>query len=336
MRVIGAVALLLTGCVAAMPAHAQSDWDSVTAAAKREGRVVVYNSYVGVPELPAVAKLFEARYGIPVDILDGRPSDIAERVRTEVSANRVNGDLTLMGVSTLSLMSANKLLVPPGELPNWKKLVVSQSMPEDVPIFVSPAGILTSNALVPDDQIPKKWTDLLDPKWKGKIISDQMSASGIGQLFFSVMLDTYGEDFHKKLQAQDLHFSRNLQESARRVARGEFSIFLPLNIATSASLEGLPIKVTIPEPGAPYTPFSLGAFVKAPHPNAARLFMNFYLEDEAQMVYVNSGIAVATGGHADKVPEQRRWSVNAKLLGRAPLDKQNERMKLAAGIYDGK
>ena len=77
-----ALIALLTGL--AVPAHAQdSSWDAVVDAAKKEGKVVVYNMALGAPYFAAVIKSFEAKYGIAVESLDLRASELAERIRTE-------------------------------------------------------------------------------------------------------------------------------------------------------------------------------------------------------------------------------------------------------------
>ena len=101
-------------------------------------------------------------------------------------------------------------------------------------------------------------------------------------------------------------------------------------------LEGLPIKPIVPQEGVAYTPFALAAIRNAPHPDAARLFANFMLEPEAQLVFARDGYPVAIDGLQDRTPEKWRWSVNAKLMGRARLDGQQERLQLAERIYHGK
>ena len=59
-----------------------------SAAAKKEGQVTIYSGFSGAPEPKEIAKQFEARYGIPVRILEGRAGEIQERVRAEVAAGR--------------------------------------------------------------------------------------------------------------------------------------------------------------------------------------------------------------------------------------------------------
>src|SRR5690606_33851868 len=120
-----------------------------------------------------------------------------------------------------------------------------------LPVTGGNFAILVNTNLVPEGDEPKNWTDLADPKWKGKILSDDPRALGAGNVWFSVTYEAYGEDYHKKMAAQNLVISRVFAESNRRIARGEFAIYLPFNISEYQSLKGLPIKPIIPEEGVP-------------------------------------------------------------------------------------
>ena len=149
-------------------------------------------------------------------------------------------------------------------------------------------------------------------------------------------MDTFGVGFHEKLAKQSVVFGPSNRENQRRVARGEYALNMPFVLPLIAESQGLPLKAIVPKEGVPYTPFSVAVIKGAPHPNAARLLVNFFLEPEAQLVYARDGFSIATTGLEDQVPEKWRWSVNAKLMGRARLDVQEERQKLAAKIYEGK
>ncbi len=337
-RAIRAACLALAGFLAPDIASAQpaSDWDAVVAAAKKEGEVVVYSAIAGAPQPPEIGKLFETKYGIRVRVLDGRPTEIHERIRMEKSTNRPGGDLTLNGSTTLVLLKEQGLLGPRPEIPNFGKVVLKPASDEEIPVFVLAYGLVVNPTLVPPDQEPKSWRDLLDPKWKGKILSDDMAATGAAATWFGVMQDAFGTEFHEAFARQNLTFSRQIQDNPRRVARGEFAIYVPLILTFMANNEGLPLKPVIPAEGAAYTPFSLAAIAGAPHPNAARLFANFMLEPEAQLVFARDGYALAVGGLRDRTPEKWRWSVDAKLLGHQKLDGQEERLRLADKIYHGK
>src|ERR1700749_494822 len=83
----------LAGIVAAQAQG--SDWDKVVAAGKKEGKVVLYNSANGASYFTNIIRSFEQKYGITVDSLDLRASELSERIRAEQVAGRYLGDLEL-------------------------------------------------------------------------------------------------------------------------------------------------------------------------------------------------------------------------------------------------
>ena len=100
--VMAALATALAWVAASLPAQAQgSDWDKVVAAGKKEGKVVLYNSANGASYFTNVIKSFEQKYGITVDSLDLRASELTERIRAEQVAGRFLGDLELHSTSTI-------------------------------------------------------------------------------------------------------------------------------------------------------------------------------------------------------------------------------------------
>jgi len=317
-------------------AQTETEWNKVIEAAKGEGNVTVYSAVTGAPQPKAIAKLFEDKYGIRVEILEGRPAEIHERIRMEAGANKAIGDITLNGSTTVALLRSQGLIAPLPRVPNASKVVIPVSSPDELMLFVNAYGIVANTAAVKKEDRPRSWLDLLDHKWKGKILANDPATTGAAATTFSVLLDKFGEDYHRKYAKQDLSINLQTRDNPRRVARGEFAIFAPFTLTDMGALEGLPLEPIVPSEGAVYTPFSLSALKGSPHPNAARLLMNFFLEDEAQLIYARSGYPIAIGGLVDRVPDEKKWSVTAKLLGSADLTKQEERLKLAGQIYHNK
>lgn len=318
-------------------AVAQDDWAQIEAAAKEEGKVVFYNAQAGWPQPIAAAKAFEEKYGIRVDMLQGlRGAEMIERIRVEVTNNQPTGDIVMMGVTGLVPMSKFDVLTGHGPLPNESKLTQEPWIPEEVPVFNVTYGIAVNTNMVSEAEEPKSWKDLTDPKWKGKILSDEMTVPSGGQSWFAVMLDAFGEDFHKDLAKNELQYDRSIRDKAKRVARGEFAYSIPFNLAELSELEGLPVKGVIPEEGSPYTPISVAMIKGGPNPNAAKVFMNYLLSPEGQVHFAKDGLAISTGGVEDMVPQELHWRVFGKLLGHAIVDKQPERLKLAGELYNRK
>ena len=181
-RQFGAAAMTM----ATGPAFAQTpaDWDSVIAGAKKEGVVTLYSGLVGTAA-KAVAAAFQAKYGIRVEILEVRASELRERVRTESVANRVLVDtMWTSAVQTRQFAIDDKTIQPFGAVPNIGN--ISQDLREfwtnpdmHVPIFTLRYGLLVNTSLV--KELPKTYADLTDPRFKGKILADDFRAEGGGK-----------------------------------------------------------------------------------------------------------------------------------------------------------
>ena len=327
----------LTPFVAAVPASAQipdADWKKVVDAAKKEGKVVVYNGAVGTPVLPKVASAFEAKYGVRMELLEARASELRERIRTEQASGKILGDVSHNGSTTTALQLAEGTFQPHGALPNAKRPVAPFAVDEiRVPIYVITYGILVNTDMVKPADEPKTWQDLLNPRWKGKILSDDMRALGGGAVFFMVTTQKYGKEYHEKLAQQGPHMNRELRGNYPRIARGEYPVYFPFTLPDSLDLKGLPVKAIMPPEGSPYVRFDGAMFKGAPHPNAARLFLDFLLSDEGQLLYANLGFVPVVGGLDSKIAPEARAISQVKLLGTTDPKLQDEMLKLAKVIY---
>jgi iron(III) transport system substrate-binding protein len=329
----------LLGLLAAAPvvrsAAAQGDdWTKVVDAAKKEGKLLVYTASIGSPFHKKVIEAFEAKYGIKVDLLEARASEVRERVRVEQAAGRFLGDLHHNGSTTTWLMTRDGNFQPRGDVPNISNIESPYAATDTaIPAEVISYGLLVNKTMVKPADEPKSWNDILDPKWANKILSDDYRALGGGAVFFPVMLRTFGREFHDKLAAQKPSFSRDIQNSERRVARGEFPLYLPFNLQDLNTLKGLPVKAIVPAEGRPYVRFDISTLKNAPRPNAARLFMNHYLEPESQLVFANAGYNPVIRGVVEKTLPEIRELLATRAMGTTDPPKQDEMLALAKEIY---
>jgi iron(III) transport system substrate-binding protein len=312
----------------------EAEWKKVLDAARKEGKVVVYNGAVGMPVLPRIASAFEARHGVRLELLEARASEIRERIRTEQASGKVLADVLHDGSTTTALQLAEGRFQPHGGLPNARRPVAPFAADDiRIPVYVIRFGILVNTDLVKPDEEPRTWKDLLDPRWKGKILSDDLRAIGGGGLFFMVAMDKFGREFHEKLAAQQLHMNRDLRGNYPRVARGEYPLYLPFSLSDALDLKGLPLKAIAPPEGVPYVLFNGSILKGAPRPHAARVFLDFLLSDEAQLLYGQAGYGAVVGGLEGRIPPEARALAQVKLLGTTDPKAQEEMMKIAKQIY---
>ena len=140
------------------------------------------------------------------------------------------------------------------------------------------AGIAYNPTTVPPDQAPKTWHDLLDPKWADSI-SVKVSNSGLQHVTWFELKQLYGADFWNKFAAQKprafdsyvQQYDRTVNGQDKIVATAQYSGFLQFKA------KGAPIAFVYPADGLPAGPESYGVVADAPHPQAARLFLDWFL-----------------------------------------------------------
>jgi ABC-type Fe3+ transport system substrate-binding protein len=327
---------LVACCVlhAATPLQAQ-DWNGVIDAAKKEGTVLVYHAQLGASHWRRVVNDFQKTYGIKVQEFDARASELTERVRVEQTSGRYVADVEFHGEASIVQQRETNFIAEHGGVPNMKNLRPLFTADRwAVPAWVQAGCMLVNTRMVKPEEEPKAWADVLDPRWKKRILSDDLRAVGSGATMFAVMYKTYGQEFLEKLKAQDLTIGRDLQQNSRRVARGEFPIFIQQILAFAADLKGLPVKVVLPSDGCPYTLIEGAILRGAPHPNAARLFINHLIDMNSQLTYANAGMVPVIEGVAERLqdPEAKRLAT-VKLMGKVMADERERMLKLATDMF---
>ena len=223
-----------------------------------------------------------------------------------------------------------------GDVPNTANMIEGQPAEkwEMGSLITGYAMMVNSNMVTPAEE-PKSWRDLLDPKWKGKILADDMRALGGGFAVFAALMDQpeFGEEFHRALAKQEIVFTRDVGQSERRVARGEYPIWVPQISVNVQGLKGLPVRVITPKEGVAYVRLDHGMLKNAPHPNAARLFMNYYISEENQLMVASMGLLSVTKGVQEKVPADKRVMEGAKLMGTIHVETQAKYLALSSEIY---
>ncbi|MBA2690773.1 MAG: extracellular solute-binding protein [Burkholderiales bacterium] len=305
-------------CCASLAQGAEQSWDELVAAAKREGRVVV----LGPPDTQLrqnLSNAFKARFGVAVEYISGRGSALGAKLRLERSAGVYSADVAIAGVDTMSTVFYHEKMLAPLRpalvLPEvldgskWKKGKLWFVDPEQQYVLrlmstVQNAFHINTREVKPDDL--RSARDLLNPKWKGKISADDPGMPGSGSNTSSRLYLQFGEEFVKKLYIdQKPMISRDRRQLTDWLLRGTYPIAFSVDDDQVDGMrkEGFPVKEVV---SLPDMPASLSAgnghvalFNQAPHPNAAKIFVNWLASKEGLELYARAVAAAPTRSDID-------------------------------------
>jgi iron(III) transport system substrate-binding protein len=151
---------------------------------------------------------------------------------------------------------------------------------------VSFAGISYNKVKVKPDDAPKSWTDLLDPRWKNQM-SCKISSSGLQFVQWYTLKKLYGADFWKAFARQNPRGFDSRVQLFDRLAKGDDKVTAIAEYAafTLYKKKGADVEFVAPADGLPATPLVVGAVSKAPHPEAAKLFVDWAMSNRGQAWY---------------------------------------------------
>jgi iron(III) transport system substrate-binding protein len=263
-------------------------------AAKKEGQVVHYTS-TDLPVAEKLAKAFEAKYpGISVRVERTGAERVFQRIGQEYSSN-------IHAVDVVNSSDASHFIV-------WKRDGLLESyVPEDVAKFYPPEHhdpdgqfaswriwlsiIAYNTGMVKADDAPKSFADLLDPKWKGKIVKGHPGYSG------TIMTATYqlqrdlGWPWFEQLAKQNVMQVQSSADPPKKLELGERAVMADGNEYNILQLRegGRPVAPVYATEGSPMIIGPNGIFKGAPNPNAAKLFQSFCFSREAQQLIIDVG-----------------------------------------------
>ncbi|HLB28971.1 MAG TPA: ABC transporter substrate-binding protein [Dehalococcoidia bacterium] len=279
----------------------QQEWDQLVQAAKKEGKVAVVGP-VGPDNRRAHIEPFEKKYGISVDYLGVQGPEFTPRLEAERGAGQYLWDVYIGGITHMVPLLPKGFFDPIGpalvlpevkEPQNWqggKGLYFFDKERLVVMMSLQTSGAWVYNPGMVDPKQFKSWKDLLDPKWKGKVLLHDPRVTGTGQsrLQFFYMHPELGIDYIRALAPQVV-LGRDFRQQIEWVAQGRY----PLLIAPNESLADQLIKEGMPVAKLDHRQLKEGGYLaggtgflilfsKPAHPNAAKLYVNWLLSREGQ------------------------------------------------------
>ena len=317
-----ATAICLVGALSnsyAGQADWQKDWEQTLAAAKKEGQVSIYiYRYEGL--LQDFKKDFP---GINVVAVSGRGNELTNRIIAERRAGKYIVDVYSGGTNSLyntlykgkALDAFKPLLVLPEvtDVSKWWGKEHRYADPEGKYIF-SYIGSPSNSQLAYNPKLvnPKEFNsywEVTNPKWKGKIVSLDPRDTGLGATMqFFYYSPEIGPEFLKKFfGGMDITYAKNFRQMTDWLAQGKFAICMGCKDSMRAKNQGLPVEDFDTNKWKEGSSFSAGggsmAYMnQAPHPNAAKVFINWFLSRKGQ-------IALQKLGDVDDPANSRRIDI---------------------------
>jgi iron(III) transport system substrate-binding protein len=261
-------------------------------AAGKEGKVSFYTALeLNVAE--RLGKTFEAKYpGIAVRVERSGAERIYQRIAQEQSS-RIN-----------AVDVANS--TDPAHYLEWKKNEwLAAYLPDDIAKHfpadqVDRDGMYATSCawlevigyntnLVKEEDAPKSYADLLDPKWLGKIVKGHPGYSGAIMTTTFVLQRDLGWPYLEKLAQQKVMQVQSAADPPKKIMLGERAIMADGNDYNLVLLkdQGKSVEAVFPAEGSPLIIVPSGVFRSAPNPNAARLFQSFLFSAEVQQMLVD-------------------------------------------------
>lgn len=264
---------------------AASDWNATLAQAKKEGRAIYYSSGIAKTEEPLMAQLgksvgFAVEYSRP-----GGGEIVVRKFEQELKGGATTADVLSLSDYALGLYALEQGWVGKPDLPNAAKLDKIFAV-TDPGIFATGGMALTiviNNNLIPKGEGPRKYSDLTDPRYKGKVLFGAPENAGTMTLLIKGLVEQYGWKFVEALRANEAGEMRLQAEAMQAVARGE----KPICVVAQAwgylyELQGSPTRQVFPEDGAVLARYCLFVPDKAANPAAGAVVANHLLSADYQ------------------------------------------------------
>ncbi len=290
MQLLSGRRRLGTGALAAafasgLPRVARADLKAIETAARAEGSLTWYTGQTNAESAEALGRMFTAQHpGIKVSVIRTTGQVAYQRLLLDIKNKTPQCDVfSTTDISHMPILRERKELaeyVPE----NAAKLLPQFAALSDKGFsYVTNASryflIYNTKHVKPQDA-PKNWTDLLNPRWKGLVGTGHPAFSGCTGVWCVAMRKLYGWEYFEKLAKNNPRIGRSAVDPVTLLTAGEVHVALASANTTYQMMDkGNPIAIENPTDGISLcvTPSAIPA--NAPHPNAARLFMEWLLSE---------------------------------------------------------
>jgi len=276
------LATILIGLSFAAPIHAQEP----SATAQVEKKLVLYHS-PNVPDTERILAGFRKKYPfVEVETYRASGEKLIQRITAEARAGKQFSDAYLLSGFQTWLLKSMGMLAPYSS-PEREKVLPALKDQDGywTGVYWNLEVLAYNTKLAPGPEIPKTWEDLLAPRWKGQIGLEEEDVDWYTAIL-QLMGEEKGKDFMRALAAQRPQIRTGHTLLAQLIGAGEFALAPTIRVhqAETMRLKGAPIEWIAIEPLAPNPPISASIPKNAAHPIVAKLFTDFVLSREGQMI----------------------------------------------------
>nr|WP_298687817.1 extracellular solute-binding protein [uncultured Dongia sp.] len=335
----------LAGAMAWSVSVAHADGYEITPelveAAKAEGTVVFYTA-TDVAVAEKLGKTFEEEYpGVKVQVERAGSERVFQRIGQEISTGIHNADVieTSDAVHFLMFKKEGWLAsgLPANVLKDWPK--EEQDADGQYAAYRAHLSVIAYRSdMIKDEEAPKSLADLLDPKWKGKMVKAHPGYSGTIMTATYAISQLLGWEYFEKLSAQDIMQVQSSTEPPKKLAQGERALQADGNEYNVFRLidDGVPVKIVYATEGTPLVVGNAAVLAKAPHPNAAKLFYAYLFSQEAQQLNSDfGGLRSFHPGVKEKAGRTPIKDIKLLLPDSAGQEKEMENIKAKYEEYFG-
>jgi iron(III) transport system substrate-binding protein len=288
MRRVACAAMAITMALGFAPA-AYADMKALEEAARKEGELTWYTSHYTSEGAEDLGRGFTEMYGIKANVVRMTAQVAYQRLLHDLKKNQVICDVfSSTDVGHYVRLAAEDRLEKYTPQTESKIAPMFRNFDATGYYHATSAGlvVLTYNsAKVKAEEAPKKWPDVLDIKWKGKVSVGHPGFSGYVGTWALALRNLYGWSFFDKLEKNKPQIGRSINDTVTALSAGERQVAAGWDGSTLFSASrGNPLAVNYPSDGAVLIIAPSAIMKGAKHPNAARLFMEYLHSIEAAKI----------------------------------------------------
>ncbi|MGM9570034.1 MAG: ABC transporter substrate-binding protein [Phascolarctobacterium sp.] len=255
-----------------------------------KGEIMVYTSIY--PDIidnmckPNVAKAFPE---MKVNWFQGGTEKVVTKITGEIKAKKIGADVLMVADPSYYLKLEDQKLLLPYKSKEEKNLINDKAADGSWYAVRVCNMIIAYNAdKLKAEDAPKNWTDLTDPKWKGKIAMPNPMLSGTAYVAVGALADKYGWEYFDKLKANGLRVEEGNSAIQNKLLTGEYAaaMILEENILKLANTKKEPLKVIYPKDGVVQVPSPIAIFNTTKNPEGAKALVDWWLSKEGQQAVV--------------------------------------------------